>query len=106
MKTDKLDIQEKIGDRNPFAVPENYFEDFATQMETQISAEQVNVKKLFKPWMYMAAMFVGILMMGHVFFAIYKQHQTKKEAELYELYLLSQLDYAVEYDLYLDSQSD
>ena len=53
----KLD---NIGNQLPFSVPENYFEDFAAKFEAEHIVVSVPVKRLLKPWMYMAAMFLGV----------------------------------------------
>ena len=84
---------EEIGKELPFSVPENYFDQFASQLEDQIGIKHVLVKHVFKPWMYMAAMFLGLLMMGSVFYTVY-QNSSTKNAENYESYVLSQVDEA------------
>jgi hypothetical protein len=45
----KIKIDE-IGNRVPFKVPENYFEDFATQFESQVVLKPVSVYKIIRPW--------------------------------------------------------
>jgi len=101
MKTNKHISLDEIGKELPFEVPSNYFEQFAVQMDEQIDFKPVTVRKLLKPWMYMAAMFVGILLLGQVFYNIY-QNNTTKNAENYELYVLSQVDETVLMDYYVD----
>jgi len=102
MEKNQLNIQDQIGNSNPFTVPENYFQDFAAKIDAQITEEKVSTRKLLKPWMYMAAMFVGVFLMGQIFFTIYQRYQSERDAELYELYLMTQLDYSANYDLFAD----
>lgn len=92
-----------VGNKLPFTVPENYFEQFAQNIESQISAKQVSVYKLLKPWMYMAAMFVGILIFAQVFYSVY-QNNTKSKEDNYESYVLSQVDESSIMDYYVDEQ--
>jgi len=101
MKTNKHISLEEIGKELPFSVPENYFEHFASQLEEQIGYKNVSIRRLLKPWMYMAAMFVGILMMGQVFYTVY-QNNTVKNADNYESYVLSQVDETALMDYYVD----
>lgn len=67
MKNKKLtDI---CGKENPFTVPEGYFEQFTKQLmdklpekETVIETPQpINTWQRIKPWIYLAAMFGGIM---------------------------------------------
>ena len=71
MKTTNNQL-DKIGNRNPFQVPENYFEELTSQIMTQLPKKvvdkpHVSVWDKVKPWAYMAAMFVGIALMVKVF---------------------------------------
>jgi hypothetical protein len=97
-----MELNEKlqeIGNKNPFSVPEGYFENFGADMDATISMGKVSAKKLLKPWLYMAAMFVGLFLTGNVFYAVY-QRDSKIEEDLYELYLTSQIDQSVVLDYY------
>lgn len=64
----------KIGKENPFRVPENYFEGFTQELMEKLPAKeavpQVETPTLwlrFKPWLYMAAMFCGIMLSVRIF---------------------------------------
>lgn len=94
---------EEAGNRVPFEVPENYFEDFAARMESLTAPQRVPLKRMMKPWMYMAAMFTGLLLAGNLFFQLYQSRSIQQESEAYEVYLMSQLDESVYYDYYLSS---
>jgi len=101
MKDNKHISLDEIGKELPFCVPDNYFNQFAIQIDEQIGYKSVTTKKFLKPWMYMAAMFVGVLLMGQVFYTVY-QNNTTKNAENYELYVLSQVDETSLMDYYVD----
>lgn len=67
MKKDR-NIKERVGNQNPFDVPTGYFEHLSDQImsslperenETFSEVEEVSLWGRFKPWMYMAAMFIG-----------------------------------------------
>lgn len=71
MKGEKLMKEEdkllkKIGTENPFRVPEGYFEGFTSDLmsrlpekeKTDVHREPTTWEKV-KPWLYMAAMFIG-----------------------------------------------
>jgi hypothetical protein len=99
MKKEK-NILKKIGNDLPFGVPENYFEQFANEIDRQIGyAKEMEVPKsqkrsfavISKSWLYMAAMFVGIFLLGNVFYLVFKNSERQKQ-ENYEMYLLSQVD--------------
>lgn len=50
-------IEQKVGKRNPFRVPEGYFEDFHAQLMQQISEQKPRAKSVWmrKPMYYAAA---------------------------------------------------
>lgn len=59
-----------VGKENPFKVPEDYFDDFTTQLmdklpEAPEAIENMPVTKWvkIKPYVYMAAMFIGAVLM-------------------------------------------
>lgn len=71
MKGEKLMKEEdkllkKVGTENPFRVPEGYFENFTSDLmsrlpekeKTDIHREPTTWERV-RPWLYMAAMFVG-----------------------------------------------
>lgn len=104
MKDNKHITLEEIGKELPFTVPENYFEQFATQMEAQVMVKRKPSRKALINWMSMAAMFVGILIMGQVFYTAY-QNNTAKNEDNYELYVLSQVDESSLMDYYVADSS-
>ncbi len=71
MKGEKLmkeedNLLKKIGTENPFRVPEGYFDGFTSDLmsrlpekeKTDVRREPTTWEKV-RPWLYMAAMFVG-----------------------------------------------
>jgi len=101
MKNNKNILIEEISKELPFSVPENYFDQFALQIDEQIGFKRTIVRKVLKPWMYMAAMFICILIMGQVFYTVNKNNSTRN-AENYESYVLSQVDENSLADFYVD----
>jgi hypothetical protein len=90
---------EDAGNRLPFEVPENYFNEFAARMEELTGNQKVPVKRMARPWLYMAAMFVGLFLIGNILLQVFKTNRIN-HTEAYEAYLLSQLDESVYYDYY------
>ena len=101
MKKNKNIMIEEMSKELPFAVPENYFDQFALQIEEQVGYKKSIARKLFRPWMYMAAMFVGILLIGQIFYTINRNTATNN-AENYESYVLSQVDENSLAEVYVD----
>jgi hypothetical protein len=94
-------LLEKIGKELPFSVPENYFNQFALQFEEQIGYKHTHNRRVLKIWMSIAAMFVGVLIVGQVF---YSNHQKNlaQNAETYENYVLTQVDESSLMDYYVE----
>lgn len=99
-KNNKISLDE-IGRELPFTVPENYFEHFAMQIDEQINRNSGSSHRFIRQWMYVAAAFVGIFMIGQTY---YKVHQTSvtQKADTYEAYVLSQVNEASMVDYYVD----
>jgi len=64
----------KAGKQNPFRVPDHYFEDFTHELmdklpeqETMPSTLKITLWQRVKPWLYMAAMFCGIMLSVRIF---------------------------------------
>jgi hypothetical protein len=64
---------EEIGNTNPFKVPEGYFEGLTGRIMSglpeKVSEEsrKVSLWERVQPWIYMAAMFIGIALMVNLF---------------------------------------
>ncbi|MDR2916804.1 MAG: hypothetical protein LBV74_18580 [Tannerella sp.] len=71
-KSNKLD---ELRDRQPFRVPEGYFERFSEDFMSRLPEKTMSESKpkdislydRVKPWLYMAAAFVGIIVLFNVF---------------------------------------
>lgn len=67
MKRNDLELQKKYGKKNPFTVPDGYFDRFADELMNQlpekeaVTLPEVKLWDRVKPWLYMAAMFVGLM---------------------------------------------
>ena len=106
MKTNNKILFEEIGKELPFSVPENYFEQFASQIDQQIGYKSATTRKLFKPWMYMAAaVFVGIMVLTPVFYSVSNKRVLAQNKDSYESYVLSQVDEPALMDCYVDEVS-
>jgi len=101
MKNNKNISIDEISKELPFTVPENYFEQFALRLEDQIGYKKSYILKTYRTWMYMVAMFVGILVMGQVFYTVNKNN-VAKNTENYESYVLSQVDESSLADFYVN----
>ncbi|NDV46177.1 hypothetical protein D0T49_03860 [Paludibacter sp. 221] len=99
-KKKKISLSE-INKELPFEVPQGYFDDFASRMIAQTSEQHVPVRRMLKPWLYMAGMFVGILLLGNVVYNAYQNYNSLK-TENYERYLLSQVDDVSLIDFYFE----
>jgi hypothetical protein len=107
METNNKISVDKIGKELPFSVPENYFEQFASQIDKQIGYELSPRKKLFRPWMYMAAaVFTGIIVLTPVFYSTNNQRNATQNTDNYESYVLSQVDESALLDCYVDENSN
>jgi len=105
MNSDNKNILKETGNRLPFTVPEGYFEDFALQFEqNQLAVKKLSIRKIAMPWIYMAAMFTGLLLMGNLIYHVY-QNNKQENSEMYDMYVMSQLDNSVMIDYYV-SQTD
>lgn len=99
METKTTNNFEKAGNRIPFDVPENYFEEFAARIDTLTGERHTPFKRMLKPWLYMAAMFTALLFAGNVLLNIHKSNRLE-QSEDYEAYLISQLNESAYYDYY------
>jgi hypothetical protein len=101
MKNKQTILSEKISMELPFTVPENYFEQFALQIDQQIGYK-VSSRRFVKSWMYFAAMFVGLFLVGGEMFYSANQRNTAKNSENYESYVLSQVSESTVMDYYVN----
>ena len=92
MKDDK-ELMARCGKENPFRTPEGYFEHFHDQLMnslpepelTKVQPSQVTLFTRIKPWLYMAAMFCGIMLSVRIFVGKPQQEEfpiSQAEAEM------------------------
>lgn len=62
------ELLKKYGTKNPFTVPEGYFENFSKELMNKLpekeqmpALEPASTWQRIKPWAYMAAMFCGLM---------------------------------------------
>lgn len=66
-------LLERCGKKNPFVVPDGYFENFAENLMEQLPENnsqelpEISMWQRIKPWVYMAAMFCGLMFSVRVF---------------------------------------
>lgn len=65
-------ILKKCGKKNPFKVPEGYFENFKDNLMDKLPEKENSIHKIstwqrIKPWIYMTAMFCGLMLSVKVF---------------------------------------
>ncbi len=67
-------ILRKVGTSNPFRVPNHYFENFTQELMNKLPEkepipllEEPTLWEQVKPWIYMTAMFCGIMLSVRVF---------------------------------------
>ena len=93
------------GTKVPFTVPEDYFEKFALNMDAHIAVKQVPVFHFMRPWMYAAAIMLGVIFIGKGAYNVYQNKQLAN-TENYELYVLSQVDEDDIIDYYLSDEAN
>lgn len=73
MMKEEKNLLEKCGKKNPFTVPEGYFESFTDKLMEQLPEKEsqevpeTGMWQRIKPWVYMAAMFCGLMLSVRVF---------------------------------------
>ena len=79
---DEKELMARCGKERPFTVPEGYFEHFHEQLMSNLPENapvvaptiKVSLMTRIKPWLYMAAMFVGIIFMVQGIMYVHETH--------------------------------
>lgn len=116
------ELLKKYGTKNPFTVPEGYFENFSKELMNKLpekeqmpALEPASTWQRIKPWAYMAAMFCGLMFTVRVVVGPPKQDTpifTAAETEQFsDEYIETILDHSMmdDYTLYqylTDADSD
>ena len=85
--TEKNSLSELRG-RNPFSVPEGFFKDFTDDFmrrlpqKTGSEARVVSLYDRIKPWLYLAAMFVGMIVLFNVYHITFGEPKENVDAVL------------------------
>ncbi|MBB3187058.1 hypothetical protein [Microbacter margulisiae] len=89
-----MDINNYFDKSNPFAVPENYFQDFQAKMEQMTRPVIIPWYRHVRSWAAIAAAVAGILIGSHFMFSPILSTRTTTTAPLTEEenYVLSQVD--------------
>lgn len=85
-----METQHYFDKRNPFIVPENYFEDFQAKMEKMVQPISIPWYKQVRSWVAIAAAVMGILFGSH--FMLQTKTVGEKPLTEEESYILSQVD--------------
>ena len=64
-----------IAKETPFTVPDGYFEQFVLNIDAQIAPKRA-VRPLHR-WIYAAAMFTGVMVIGIMSYTLYKNNTTQ-----------------------------
>lgn len=103
---DKIRL-EQLDKKLPFSVPENYFENFAENLQSHLTPRTVHSVPLYhklRPYLFAAAIFIGILLVG---VPIYQRMQTQAKVTFttaeYNDYVLSEVDEDMMIDYLIDS---
>ncbi len=83
-------LLERCGKKNPFVVPEGYFEHFADHLMEQLpeptpqELPEIGVWQRMKPWVYMAAMFCGLMLSVRIFVGSPDERHSGRQSEAME----------------------
>lgn len=110
---EEKNILKKVDTKNPFTVPEGYFENFTQDLmsklpekESYLPESDPTLWQRVKPWIYMTAMFVGIMLSVKIFIGEPRKDEfpiTQAEAEHLtdeEWEIIASRTMIIDYDLY------
>ena len=94
MMKDEQKLMQQYGKKQPFATPEGYFESFHEQLmsrlpETEPTAAptvKVTLMTRIKPWIYTAAMFMGIIFMVQGIMYVQQAQMTNNSIAFEDIY--------------------
>lgn len=107
MKDDKT-LMERYGKENPFKTPEGYFEHFHEQLmsslpevePTATPSTKITFMTRIKPWLYMAAMFAGIIFMVQGIMYVQQSQFPSSDIALVEEVYTEEADHFMSSSLY------
>ncbi|MDH6534973.1 hypothetical protein D0T51_07910 [Parabacteroides sp. 52] len=92
---------EQLKGKNPFTVPEGYLEELTSQIMSQLPEKPhqrertVTMMDKVRPWLYMAAAFIGLLFFFKTLIGIPGEEEGKKEALLVHTQIPSETKNAI-----------
>ena len=107
MKDDK-ELMARYGKKNSFKVPEGYFEQFHEQLMNSLPEAEgtvapsapVSLMTRIKPWLYMAAMFVGVIFMVQGIMYVQDRHFKTNDVAAIEDVYTEEIDHFMSSSLY------
>ena len=109
MKDDK-DLMTRCGKERPFKVPEGYFEHFHEQLMESLPesapapasapAAKITLMECVKPWLYMAAMFVGIVFIVQGLMYVHESRLEANSITAFEDVYTEEIDHFMSSSLY------
>lgn len=98
-------LNSKLGKRNPFTVPEGYFEQLTAQVMEQLPEKKPAKKAVIKqlrPWLYAAACICVAVFTAGVFFS----NKTDNAKEIKQMASVEQVHNNYYSDNYIDEEAD
>ena len=109
MKEDK-DLMARCGKECPFKVPEGYFEHFHEQLMESLPesapapasapAAKITLMERVKPWLYLAAMFVGIVFIVQGLMYVHESRLEANSITAFEDVYTEEIDHFMSSSLY------
>lgn len=107
MQDDKILI-ERYGKKHHFTTPDGYFEHFHEQLMNSLPevepvatpTVEINIMTRVKPWLYMAAMFIGIIFMVQGLMYIQQNHLPSSDVAIAEEVYTEEADHFMSSSLY------
>lgn len=91
-------LKERMTKRNPFRVPEGYFDSFADQVMAQLPEREQKAKRMMlRPWMYAAACMIVAVFSVTIYFSHVSDEtmESPQMAVVSEAYMDEAADYAM-----------
>ncbi|MCR5680615.1 MAG: hypothetical protein K6G08_10485 [Prevotella sp.] len=113
MTNEELYISKKIGKKNPFSVPEGYFDQFADklmaslpekQMPVSTATRKTAVMKQLRPWMVAAACLALLILGATVYF--YKDNPVAQKQQIAADAAEQQENYIYYSDNYIEDEAN
>ena len=108
---DEQKLMQQFGKKQPFSTPEGYFECFHEQLMSRLPEAEptmaptvkITLMTRIKPWIYMAAMFMGIIFMVQGIMYVQQTQMASNSIALEDIYTeeADQFMYSSLYDEYV-----